>query len=154
MTEPIRIAVTGAAGRISYSLLFRIAAGSMFGPDQPVALSLLDVPEMAPLLDATMMELEDGAFPLLRLGPRLDRRGRGVRRRRLGLPARQRPVPPGDEPGGRGAGERADLRGAGAGDQRGGQERAGARRGQPVQHELPDRARRPPATSPPTTGSR
>jgi malate dehydrogenase len=65
MTEPIRVAVTGAAGRISYSLLFRIAAGAMFGAGQPVELSLLDVPETAPLLDATMMELDDCAFPLL-----------------------------------------------------------------------------------------
>jgi malate dehydrogenase len=63
--RPIRIAVTGAAGRISYSLLFRIAAGAIFGPNQPVRLSLLDVPEAMPILDATMMELQDGAFPLL-----------------------------------------------------------------------------------------
>jgi malate dehydrogenase len=66
MTEPIRVAVTGAAGRISYSLLFRIASGAMFGAGQPVELSLHDVPETAPLLDATMMELHDCAFPLLR----------------------------------------------------------------------------------------
>ena len=66
MTEPIHIAVTGAAGRISYALLFRIAAGRMFGVDQPVTLSLLEVPEAMPLLDATMMELDDCAFPLLR----------------------------------------------------------------------------------------
>ena len=66
MTEPIHIAVTGAAGRISYALLFRIAAGAMFGVDRPVALSLLEVPEAMPLLDATMMELDDCAFPLLR----------------------------------------------------------------------------------------
>jgi malate dehydrogenase len=65
MTEPIRIAVTGAAGRISYALLFRIAAGAMFGPNQPVELSLLDVPSAGPLIDATMLELHDGAFPLL-----------------------------------------------------------------------------------------
>jgi malate dehydrogenase len=65
VTVPIHIAVTGAAGRISYSLLFRIAGGAMFGPDQPVALSLLDVPAMMPLVDATMMELEDCNFPLL-----------------------------------------------------------------------------------------
>jgi malate dehydrogenase len=65
MTDPIRISLTGAAGRISYALVCRIAAGAMFGPDQPVALSLLDVPEMMPLLDATMMELDDCAFPLL-----------------------------------------------------------------------------------------
>jgi malate dehydrogenase len=66
MPDPIRIAVTGAAGRISYALLFRIAAGSMFGPEQPVALSLLEVPGMLPVVDATIMELDDCAFPLLR----------------------------------------------------------------------------------------
>ncbi len=65
MTEPIRIAVTGAAGRISYSLLFRIANGGMFGPDRPVALSLLEAPASLPILEATMMELEDACFPLL-----------------------------------------------------------------------------------------
>src|SRR5947209_5316175 len=65
MTTPIRVAVTGAGGRISYALLFRVAAGAMFGPNQPVALSLLDIPEAIPLLDATLMELHDGAFPLL-----------------------------------------------------------------------------------------
>ena len=66
MTEPIHVTVTGAAGRVSYALLFRIAAGAMFGADQPVALSLLEVPGAMPLLDATMMELDDCAFPLLR----------------------------------------------------------------------------------------
>jgi len=66
VTEPIRIAVTGAAGRISYALLFRIANGGMFGMDRPVDLSLLEVPEAMPLLDATMMELDDCCYPLLR----------------------------------------------------------------------------------------
>src|SRR5258708_940880 len=65
MKAPIRVAVTGAAGQISYSLLFRIAAGAMFGPEQPVELGLLDVPETRPKLDAVEMELFDGAFPLL-----------------------------------------------------------------------------------------
>ena len=65
MTEPIRVAVTGAAGQISYSLLFRIAAGGMFGPTQPVALRLQDVPEAARLLDSTIMELHDCTFPTL-----------------------------------------------------------------------------------------
>jgi len=65
MSEPIHVTVTGAAGRISYSLLFQIAHGNMFGQDKRVALSLLEAPEAVPLLDATMMELEDCAFPLL-----------------------------------------------------------------------------------------
>lgn len=65
MIEPIRIAISGAAGRIGYALIFRIAAGGMFGRDQPVSLSLLDVPEAVPLLQANEMELKDSAFPLL-----------------------------------------------------------------------------------------
>ncbi len=65
MNSPVRVAVTGAAGRISYALLFRVAAGAVFGPEQPVELSLLDVEEALPLLDATVMELQDCAFPLL-----------------------------------------------------------------------------------------
>src|SRR3954451_8964280 len=66
MNEPIQVAVTGAAGRISYSLLFRIAAGGMFGLDRPIALSLLEVPDAMPVLEATMMELDDCSYPLLR----------------------------------------------------------------------------------------
>ncbi|MDR1191552.1 MAG: malate dehydrogenase [Verrucomicrobiales bacterium] len=68
MKAPIRVAVTGAAGQISYSLLFRIASGAMFGPEQPVILQLLEVPFEKPMkaLDGVAMELEDGAFPLLK----------------------------------------------------------------------------------------
>lgn len=65
MKPPIRIAVTGAAGQIGYSLLFRIAAGDMLGNDQPVFLQLLDIPQLLPSLKGVMMELEDCAFPLL-----------------------------------------------------------------------------------------
>lgn len=65
MKRPIRIAITGAAGSISYSLLFRIAAGDMFGPDQPVILQLIERPEVMPKLQGVAMELEDCAFPLL-----------------------------------------------------------------------------------------
>lgn len=65
MAEPIRVAVSGAAGRISYSLIFRIAAGGLFGPEQPVHLCLLDLPEMRSLLEANRLELFDCAFPLL-----------------------------------------------------------------------------------------
>jgi malate dehydrogenase len=61
----MRVAVTGAAGRIGYALVFRIATGGMFGPNQPVELGLLDVPEARPLLEATVMELTDCALPLL-----------------------------------------------------------------------------------------
>jgi len=64
---PVRVAVTGAAGQIGYSLLFRIAAGDMLGPDQPVILQLLEIPDekAQKALKGVMMELDDCAFPLL-----------------------------------------------------------------------------------------
>ena len=65
MNPPIRVAVTGAAGQIGYSLLFRIAAGDMLGEDQPVILQLLDIPQSQPMLKGVVMELDDCAFPLL-----------------------------------------------------------------------------------------
>jgi malate dehydrogenase len=65
MRHPIRVAITGAAGQIGYSLLFRIAAGEMLGKDQPVILQLLDIPQLLPSLKGVVMELEDCAFPLL-----------------------------------------------------------------------------------------
>jgi malate dehydrogenase len=67
MKTPVRVAVTGAAGQIGYSLLFRIASGEMLGKDQPVILQLLEVPvdKVQAALKGVMMELEDCAFPLL-----------------------------------------------------------------------------------------
>ncbi|MGI4984137.1 MAG: malate dehydrogenase [Janthinobacterium lividum] len=62
---PKRVAVTGAAGQIGYSLLFRIASGAMLGPDQPVILQLLDLPQAQGAVKGVVMELEDCAFPLL-----------------------------------------------------------------------------------------
>lgn len=64
-SEPITVAVTGAAGQIGYSLLFRIASGAMFGPDQPVSLKLIEIPPALEALNGVVMELEDCAFPLL-----------------------------------------------------------------------------------------
>jgi len=64
--EPIRIAVTGAAGNIGYALVFRIASGAMFGPDQPVALNLIEIPPALGALKGVCMELDDCAFPLLK----------------------------------------------------------------------------------------
>jgi malate dehydrogenase len=63
--QPVRVAVTGAAGQIGYSLLFRIAAGEMLGKDQPVILQLLEITPALPALKGVVMELEDCAFPLL-----------------------------------------------------------------------------------------
>ncbi|MGC1721864.1 MAG: malate dehydrogenase [Isosphaeraceae bacterium] len=65
MTTPIRVAVTGAGGQIGYALLFRLASGAVFGPEQPVALQLLEITPALPALNGTLMELEDCAFPLL-----------------------------------------------------------------------------------------
>ena len=65
MKAPVRVAVTGAAGQISYSLLFRIAAGEMLGPDQPVILQCLEITPALEALQGVAMELEDCAFPLV-----------------------------------------------------------------------------------------
>lgn len=65
MASPIRVAVTGAAGQIGYSLIFRIASGEVFGPDQPVILHLVEVPPVLKALDGVRMELDDCAFPTL-----------------------------------------------------------------------------------------
>src|SRR5881296_2521036 len=63
---PLRVAVTGAAGQIGYSLLFRIASGDMFGPNQPVILHLIEIEPALPALQGVAMELDDCAFPLLK----------------------------------------------------------------------------------------
>ena len=65
MKKPIRVAITGAAGQIGYSLLFRIASGAVFGPDQPVELSLIEIEPGMKALEGVKMELDDCAFPLL-----------------------------------------------------------------------------------------
>jgi malate dehydrogenase len=66
MNQPIKVAVTGAAGQIGYSLLFRIASGAMFGPDQTVQLQLIEIPPALGALEGVVMELQDCAFPLLK----------------------------------------------------------------------------------------
>ena len=66
MNSPIKVAVTGAAGQIGYALLFRIASGALFGPEQPIALSLIEIPNALGALEGVVMELDDCAFPLLK----------------------------------------------------------------------------------------
>src|ERR1700716_4188457 len=67
MTQtPVRVAVTGAAGQIGYSLIFRIASGAVFGPDQPLILHLIEIEPALPSLQGVVMELDDCAFPLLK----------------------------------------------------------------------------------------
>ena len=65
MTQPVKVAVTGAAGQIGYAILFRIASGQLLGPDTPVRLSLLEIPQAVKAAEGTAMELDDCAFPLL-----------------------------------------------------------------------------------------
>jgi malate dehydrogenase len=65
MNSPIKVAITGAAGQIGYSLLFRIASGEMFGKEQPIALHLIEIPVALDALNGVVMELQDCAFPLL-----------------------------------------------------------------------------------------
>lgn len=66
MNSPIKVAVTGAAGQIGYSLIFRIASGAIFGPQQSVSLSLIEIPNALAALEGVVMELNDCAFPLLK----------------------------------------------------------------------------------------
>src|SRR3979409_80584 len=63
--KPLQVTVTGAAGQIGYALLFRIASGQMFGPDQPIVLRLLEIEPAMKSLEGVAMELDDCAFPLL-----------------------------------------------------------------------------------------
>ena len=65
MKKPVRVAITGAAGQIGYQLCFRIAAGDMLGPDQPIILQLLEITPALGALEGVTMELNDAAFPLL-----------------------------------------------------------------------------------------
>jgi malate dehydrogenase len=65
MADPVKVTVTGAAGQIGYAILFRIASGQMLGPDAPVHLKLLEIPDALRAAEGTAMELEDCAFPLL-----------------------------------------------------------------------------------------
>jgi malate dehydrogenase len=65
VTSPVKVTVTGAAGQIGYAILFRIASGQMLGPDTPVELSLLEIPDAVKAAEGTAMELDDCAFPLL-----------------------------------------------------------------------------------------
>src|SRR5438093_458551 len=65
-STPIHVAITGAAGQIGYALVFRIASGAMFGPNQPVILHLIEIEPVLPALNGVVMELDDCAFPLLK----------------------------------------------------------------------------------------
>src|SRR4028118_231963 len=64
--QPVRVAITGAAGQIGYALAFRVASGQMFGPQTPVTLHLIEIPQAVEALQGVVMELDDCAFPLLK----------------------------------------------------------------------------------------
>jgi malate dehydrogenase len=108
--KPMRVAVTGAAGQIGYSLLFRIAAGEMLGNDQPVILRLVDIPPAMKAVSGVMMELEDCAFPLLAGMEASDDPTAGFKDSDVALLVGARPR---DAPQGPARGQRGDLHGAG-----------------------------------------
>ncbi len=101
MSTPVKVTVTGAAGQIGYAILFRIASGQMLGPDTPVELSLLEIPDAVKAAEGTAMELEDCAFPLLRKIDIFDEPRAAFDGCNLGLLVGARPRGPGME--------RADL---------------------------------------------
>ena len=140
VSNPVRVTVTGAAGQIGYSILFRIASGELLGAEQPVDLRLLEIPQAMGALEGVAMELIDCAFPLLSAIDLHDDPNEafdGVERRAAGRLAAAHQ--------GHGArraarGERQDLHRPGQGAERSRRRRReGARGGQPGQHELPDR---------------
>ena len=89
-TPPLKVAVTGAAGQIGYSLLFRLASGALLGPDRPIELRLLEIEPALKALEGVVMELDDCAFPTL-AGVRDRRRRQQGLRRRQPRPAGRRP---------------------------------------------------------------
>ena len=135
---PVRVAVTGAAGQIGYSLLFRIASGEMLGKDQPVILQLLEIPDekAQKALKGVMMELDDCAFPLL-AGMSAHSRPEGrVQGRRRRAARRRPPARPRHGAQGPAVGQRADLHRAGQGARRGRRpRRQGAGGRQPGEHQ-------------------
>ncbi len=104
MNQPVHVAITGAAGQIGYQLCFRIAAGDMLGPEQPVVLQLLEIPPAMDALNGVVMELNDCAFPLLSGVVATDQADAAFRDADMALLVGARPRGPGME--------RADLIGA------------------------------------------
>ncbi len=96
---PVKVTVTGAAGQIGYALLFRIASGQMLGPDTPVELSLLEIPDAIKAAEGTAMELDDCAFPLLHRVDITDDANRAFEGANIGLLVGARPRGPGMERG-------------------------------------------------------
>ncbi|WP_265520742.1 malate dehydrogenase [Oerskovia flava] len=99
MTTPVNVTVTGAAGQIGYALLFRIASGQLLGPDTPVKLRLLEIPQGVKAAEGTAMELDDCAFPLLAGIDIFDEPRAGFEGANIGLLVGARPRGPGMERG-------------------------------------------------------
>ena len=139
-TTPLKVAVTGAAGQIGYSLLFRLASGSLLGPDRPIELRLLEIEPALKALEGVVMELDDCAFPLL-AGVEIGADAEQDLRRREPGPAGRRPsARPGHGARRPARGQRRDLHRAGQGAQRGRRRRRPHRRHrQPGQHQRADR---------------
>ena len=140
VSTPVKVTVTGAAGQIGYALLFRIASGQMLGPDTPVELSLLEIPDAVKAAEGTAMELDDCAFPLLARIDITDDPKAGLRRLQRRPAGRRPPARPGHGALRPARGQRRHLQAAGRGDQRRRRRRRqGAGGRQPGQHQLPDR---------------
>ena len=141
MSTPAKVTVTGAAGQIGYALLFRVASGQLLGPDRPVHLNLLEIPQAVKAAEGTAMELDDCAFPLLAGIDIFDDPVKAFDGRELRPARRRAPARAGNGARRPARGQRRHLRAAGQGDQR---RRGGrhprARRRQPGQHERADRA--------------
>jgi malate dehydrogenase len=97
MSDPKKVTVTGAAGQIGYALLFRIASGALLGPDTPVALRLLEIPQAMGAVEGVMMELDDCAFPLLHSLDAFDDAAQAFDGTNIGLLVGARPRGPGME---------------------------------------------------------
>ena len=97
MSTPVKVTVTGAAGQIGYAILFRIASGQMLGPDTPIELSLLEIPDAVKAAEGTAMELDDCAFPLLRKIDIFDEPNAAFEGCNVGLLVGARPRGPGME---------------------------------------------------------
>ncbi len=138
--SPLKVAVTGAAGQIGYSLLFRLASGSLLGPDRPIELRLLEIEPALKALEGVVMELDDCAFPLLsgvQIGADPNKIFDGVN---LALLVGARPRGPGMERSDLLAGQRCDLHRAGQGAELGCRQRRPRRRDRkPGQHQRADR---------------
>ena len=141
MTDtPVRVAVTGAAGQIGYAILFRIASGQLLGPDTPVHLSLLEIPDAVKAAEGTAMELDDCAFPLLAGVDISDDPNQAFDGVNVALLVGARPRYQGHGAQRSARGQRRHLQAPGQGAERARRlGRQGARGRQPGQHQLPDR---------------